>query len=561
MFDQTETASVIFITVDGQSLDEKEGSGLIEVIVDQHAHLPNMFTIRLFDPDMTLLDGKKLSDGQIVEVKSKGGDDTLITLITGEITSVEPMFEEDGVSLVVRGYDRSFHMYHTVRSRTFVNVKDSDLAEKIAQEWNLKSVIEPTPLVHNHIFQHNQNDLAFLVQRAWRIGYECFVKGDTLYFRRPQSTAQPNLTLKWGFDLLTFRPRMSHAEQVNEVVVRGWDPATQKAIIGRAHTGKLFANTTRTPSTFSEEVDFGDGKLILVDYPVGSQTEADLLAQARMDELSGSFVSAEGTAFRRPEITAGDTVTLEGLGRQFSGQFLITSARHIFTDSDGLETTFLINGTRTGLLIDEMLSFDTMDRFYGVVTAVVTNNNDPQKLGRVKLKYPWLDTRFDSDWVYVSTIGAGQGSGLFSPPAVDDQVLVAFTHGDFNRPIVIGGLPRAPFAYEGPLSTQGDPAITRWASRQGHMLELSDALDRSGMRLKTAGGHQIEMDDQAGALTIRSKSGCEIVISDADGSISIRSGGDLQLQAAGNLALQSEGDIDLVASGDMRLKGRRIDLN
>ncbi|MEM7797772.1 MAG: hypothetical protein AAF633_01165, partial [Chloroflexota bacterium] len=246
MFNNIATASAIYVEVDGTALSQAVLSTLVEAVVDQHAHLPNMFTLQFFDPEMKLLDGANISPNQKIEIKSVTPSGRMVSLIRGEITSVEPVFEQEGIHLMVHGYDPAFHMYHTVRSRTFVNIKDSDLAEKVANDWNLKSVIEPTKIVYDHLIQHNQNDLAFLLQRAWRIGYECFVRNETLYFRKPQSNAQATLTLKFGGELLAFRPRMSSAEQVNEVIVRGWNQSEQKPIIGRAQTGKLFANTTRT---------------------------------------------------------------------------------------------------------------------------------------------------------------------------------------------------------------------------------------------------------------------------------------------------------------------------
>ena len=553
--------SSLAITIDGQRLEEAEGSGLLEVVVDQHAHLPGMFLIRLFDPQLLLFTQNRLKASQTVEIISCDSTGKAVSLMRGETTSVEPTFESDGARLVVRGFDPSYHMYRLVRTRTFVNVKDSDLAEQIAQEWRLTPMVDTTTQVYEHVFQRNQNDLSFLLQRAWRIGFECFVKDDCLYFRRPQPHNRPTVTLKWGFDLLTFRPRMAYTEQVNEVIVRGWDHNGGKPIIGRSQSGTLFAKTPSSPGSYQEEIEFGEGKLIIVDYPITTQAEADTLAKARMDELSGMFISAEGTAFRRPEIRAGEVVELEGVGPGFSGRFLITSARHVFTASDGLETTFLINGTRTGLLVDELISFDNMDRWYGVVTAVVTNNNDPKNLGRVKLKYPWLDTKSESNWTLVAGVGLGNQAGFFAPPSVDDQVLVMFEQGDFNRPVVIGSLPRQPFNLNTPLSEDGKTTLNSWRSASGHQITIQDGQQTNQIMVQTAKGHQIVLDDKQDQIVIQSSKGNKIVIDDSRGRIEIVATGDLALQSQGNLDLQAQGNLNLTASGRVKVQGTRIDLN
>src|SRR3972149_536693 len=76
----------------------------------------------------------------------------------------------------------------------------------------------------------------------------------------------------------------------------------------------------------------------------------------------------------------------------------------------------------------------------GVVPGIVTNNQDPDGLGRVKIKFPWLSDDNETDWVRIATLMAGGQRGGFFLPEVGDEVLVAFEHGDINHPYVIGAL-------------------------------------------------------------------------------------------------------------------------
>src|SRR5690606_2660957 len=79
---------------------------------------------------------------------------------------------------------------------------------------------------------------------------------------------------------------------------------------------------------------------------------------------------------------------------------------------------------------------------YTVVPAVVTKNKDKDKnnLGRIKVRYPWMDDTQESDWLPVVSPGAGKERGLYAVPEVHDQVLVAFGYGDPNRGYVLGAL-------------------------------------------------------------------------------------------------------------------------
>ena len=550
--DTLQLTSTIFIKIDGYELPPAIKSSIIEVEVDQHAHLPGMFIIRVYDPRLDMLDHSNLDLGQLVEISSITPENQYVSMISGEITAIEPVFGRNGAAeIVIRGYDHSHRLYRQIRSRTFLNIKDSDLAEKIAREWNLKPEVDTTITVYDHVYQHNQSDLEFLLQRAWRIGYECFVTKDTLYFRKPRGIGNASVSVRWGDDLLAFYPRLTVAEQVDEVVVRGWDPEDQKPIVGRASEGGLFARVKESNKKVLWTERFGQGKIVIVDQSVNTQAEADILAAARMDELSGTFIRAEGIAFRRPDIRAGEPIRLEGVGNRFTGTYLVTTARHIYNMEEGLETTFNIQGTRTGLMAEEMNSMDWVNRWYGVVTAMVTNNNDPQGLGRVKIRFPWLDDLGESSWVRVLS----PEPGVLVPPSVNDEVLVSFEHGNFDRPLVLGTLFSSNNFPEdmSNASENGQTVMRSWRSAGGHAINMFDRTNDKRMEIVTGSGHTISMDDTKKTVTITSASGHTIVLDDRKRSV--------RIESAGNLDIESAGNLNLTAKGQVNVRGSRINLN
>lgn len=572
-------SSSIYVILGGVDIQPITSSNILEVVVDQHAHLPGMFTLRLFDPRMELLYSGLLNPAQGVEIISVAPDGNRVRLIQGQITAIEPVFGPDHtVELLVRGYDFAYRLYRHVRSRAFLNVKDSDLAERIAQEWGLQPVVEKTATVYHHIYQHNQSDLEFLLERAWRIGYECFVRDDRLYFRRPNPLGQASVTLAWGDDLLSFHPRMSFAEQVNEVIVRGWDWEQQKLVVGRAREGRLYAKVNDF-NRLNWSGQLGQGTLVVVDQPVDTQAEADILAAARLDELSGVFVSAEGLAFRRPDILAGEEVALLGLGEQFSGTFLVTSATHTFSASDGFETHFTVQGTRTGLVSDMMTARMNQNRWFGLYTAIVTNTNDPTGRGQVKVRFPWLDDSGESYWVRVSTLGGGGGQGLTMLPSVNDQVLVAFEHGDFDRPVIVGSLPKPPQqgnsngtgaggypagsvpAGKTPKSENGRITNGWWQTSNGHGIAIQDSQTEQTIEIRTAGGHTLLLDEIQNTITLSTAKGQTITLNDQNDTITITSKGSLEITSKGSLNLNTNSNLNLSAGGQINLKGKQINLN
>lgn len=555
-----ELASQITIKVNGADVEPDVMAHLVFVEVDQHAHLPAIFTIRAADPEFELIDEGPFDLTDEIEIRAQKPDGTWATLIKGEITSLEPEFQEGMIAqLAVRGYDKSHRLYREMKSQAHLNKKDSDLASEIASGAGLQADVEVTSTVYDHIFQHNQSDLAFLQERARRIGYECFVSDGKLVFRKPLSRGA-GITLRWGDDLLSFYPRMNLAEQVDEVIVRGWSVDRQQPIVGRARQGELYPEIQESRNGAAWARRFGSGKHVILEENVTSQAEADHLAAARLDEISGAFVQAEGEAFRRPDIQAGKPVTLEALGDRFSGTYLVTSARHVYT-AEGLKTTFSVRGTRTGQILEEAGLRSPRPIDPGVVTGVVTNTDDPQAWGRVKVKFPWMTEDAESDWARIVGAGAGPEAGFLVVPEVGDEVLVAFEQADFRRPYVLGGLWNGQHALPPDAPSAGGelPLARIWQSRSGHKIAVFDNADNK-IEIATSGGHRITLDDANRVIRISTSGGVVITLDDGGSKVTLE-GNEVQIKASGSLKIEAGANMDLQAGGQITVKGAVINLN
>ncbi len=173
----------------------------------------------------------------------------------------------------------------------------------------------------------------------------------------------------------------------------------------------------------------------------------------------------------------------------------------------------------------------------GVAIALVTNNQDPQQLGRVKVSFPWLGSGIESDWIRVVTPMAGPNRGFYCLPEVDDEVLVAFEQGNLDFPYVLGTLwngkdiPPA-------QNDDGKNNVRLWKSRSGHEIRLDD----------TEGKEQITIADKSGKNTI--------VIDTASNTLTITTEKDLQINAKGNISLDaSQGDVTIAC------KNFKVDAN
>jgi phage baseplate assembly protein V len=186
-------------------------------------------------------------------------------------------------------------------------------------------------------------------------------------------------------------------------------------------------------------------------------------------------------------------------------------------------------------------SRSTDQRFYGVVEGVVEDNDDPDGEGRVKVRYPWFSGEMVSGWCRVAQLYAGPGFGSYFVPERDTEVVVAFIHGDMRKPIVVGGLYSVPD--QPPFSRNGsDPKFIQ--TKAGHRILFED----------TDGQRRIEVIDASGNN--------RIVIDTAANTITVRSEGDLSIEAAtGSLTLKGATGVTISSDGAVNVSGTTINLN
>jgi phage protein D len=537
-----------FLTINGQAAPPELMRDVIEIVVDDSLHLPDMFTILLHNGALRWVDSDLLAVGTEVQISAATADTVVqpgagALLITGEITALEPNFAQTGEStLLVRGYDRAHRLHRGKKNRSFLHATDSEIAQKIAWEVGLQARVDSTSVIHDYVFQDNQTNLEFLQARAQRIGYEVYVKAKTLYFCRRRAEQEVGPELVWGLALRDFRPRLTTMEQVDEVIVRGWDPKTKREIVGRATKGQITpqVGVAESGGELAHQAFGVSAQAVVVNHPVANVEEANAMAQALCDELSGDFIQAEGVCFGNPQVQAGQIVTIQGVGYRFSGQYFVTSATHIH-NADGYETLFNISGRKPDTLINLLDQEDGAGQGWGIAIGLVTNTKDPKGLGRVKVKFPWLADTEESTWARVA-----RPQGLFCLPEINDEVLVAFEHGDIHYPYVLGTL----------WNGRDKPP-----TQNGGMVGSDGKVNQRIIRSRS--GHEIILDDSSGKekIIVRDKTrGNQIVIDSAQNAMSIKAKGKLSLEADGEISIKGR---NVVINGTTKVdvKGQAINLN
>ncbi|MFN8494553.1 MAG: VgrG-related protein [Caldilineaceae bacterium] len=550
-------------------------NAIAEIVVDSSLHLPDMFTLRINDPQQRWIDDEALfalGNEVMIEAQAQqqhGGSQA--PLFQGEITALEPNFDAQGMTaFVVRGYAKTNRLHLGRHSRTFTNQSDRDIIETLAKEVGLTAEVDKTDISYDYVLQKNQTNMEFLIARAERIGYQVYTMEDKLCFKKGESRRDDaTVTLDLGKELRTFRPCISTAHQATKVRVRGWDAKTKNTIQGEAQPSPKLQKPKGLNQPSGEQVQAAfkmTAPAIIVDAPVASTEEANALAQGLANDLDRDFIQAEGTCFGNPQIKAGAYINLTGLGERFSGDYFVTAASHLY-DASGYTVTFTVSGrephTLHHLLTKHDLQQSPMNgRVSSVVIGLVTNLNDPAGIGRVKVKFPWLaddaGSEIESTWAKVAAPMAGPTRGFFFLPEVDDEVLVAFEHGDVNRPYIVGALwnkrDQPPVAQT--EAVQGGKVVQRVIrSRAGHEIILDDTDGKQSITVHSQGGHIIQLNDApTSVITVSDPSGQNKVTIDATQQmVSVQSGGNLEVRAVGNLTLQAGGMLTLAGQAGLSL--------
>lgn len=609
----------VYVGTASEALPQRNAALVERVVVDSNSHLPDMFEITLRDNDQNALTGTGIAVGVRIEVwaGAPSGSSTA-QLILGEVTAIEGAFDRWLARTIVRGYTLDHRLQRARRSRTFLNMKDSDIARQVAAQAGLTiGDIEETRATHDHVAQVNQTDWEFLSWRARAIGYEFGMTGGKFTFRKAISATGPTAAIPLAYPQLLreFRPRVTAGNLAAESEVRVWDPLAARAVSSKTETTSGTAHLTgTTPARLAGSMapetpkpSAGGGPAIgglgpapseqahvESSWPLAVGTAIDPVAAEVMagvaEHVGGTFAEADGEAVGDPRLVAGAVLDISGLPATFTGKWVITSARHVL-DDEGYHTFFTVSGRQDRsvlALASGATARPAPPAIPGLVCGIVSSIGDPFKKGRVKVTLPWLSPSFESDWAMVAQAGAGKRSGALFLPEVGDEVLVGFEFGDPHRPYVLGGIVNNDSTYQlggSPVETTGQTADVVWrgfCSPSGNRLAFHDRIPpgdgqapptASDLVLGTKNANlALTIDQVAGTVTLtckpappdsKSAAGHLSIQCGDNGTIDISTGqgGTINVDAGAALALKAQASVKIESSGPVEIKGNPIKLN
>jgi len=357
--------------------------------------------------------------------------------------------------------------------------------------------------------------------------------------------------------------------------VRGWDYSKKEAIVASSSSRSAVITST-SQGTGTDKTKFkgkpSSPKLVVVDQVMSQTAEATTLAGALYGEVGGEFIQADARSEGNPQIRPGKVVKLTNMDK-YSGDYYVTETRHLFYERI-YTTEFSVRGLRGGDLLHLLAPPNPLQPGQTCLIGIVADNKDPKNWGRVRVKFPSLTEEHMSNWARVVSVGAGASRGLDCLPEINDEVLVAFEHGDIHRPYVLGGLWNGKDAP--PETAENDVAngkvrLRTFTTRVGHKLQFVEEdkdSSKKGVYLETVAAHQLHLNDTDKFVELKTAAGHQARLDDKDKKIEVKSTGGHLLRLDDNgtkVQLTSTGDMTIQSgtSGTSRaidIKGGKITL-
>ncbi len=326
------TATSYQVTIGSRQFTQPSRDGLQQLVIEDHVDMVSMMTLRVGGAEEQPEWNFKIGD--LVEAKVGKGDQTMFN---GEVTAIEPGFQVDGTtSMTIRALDNVHRLGRGRKTRFWELRRDSDVVQQVGQECQLQVEADATDHLIPYILQRNESNVAFLKRLAARNNYLLGVENNVLHFKRASFQGSTK-TITMGENLRDMRMSFNSVDQVQQVVVRGWDIKQKQEIVGVASTGDI-EKIGDGELGAEQAACFGESVAYITDIPVSSQRVANAIAKSELERLARQFCRGSATVQGDDSLRAGTMVEFGGLSAGFNGKFYVVSSRHVVSNRAGYST-------------------------------------------------------------------------------------------------------------------------------------------------------------------------------------------------------------------------------
>jgi Rhs element Vgr protein len=526
----------IKLTIGGEKVDYEQK--IMEVTLEQSVYSHHVARVLVQEDlmgegDYVLATSKKYSDllgktfSMKVEADIANEPHPVNMSFNGVIGNIEFRNSIDGLYIIaIVAYSPTILMDGAPKNAFYFDKKASDIIGSLASNYPItKGKQESTPNTMKYCVQYRETDYNFIMRLASHAGLFSFYTGQEFQITKANSDQTIELhfpsTLGWFTLDLGAKPYeystvvYNYAQKKN--YVQDSKSITQQAAL--SDSSQLAANASKElykDSGFTQQAS-----------TIEDAKSLDKVLSLKRSQAMGRLITAKGQS-GNPTVVPGCSIKISHMGHM-NGDYWVTRVKHVYRGG-------MFYNTFECVPVD--LAFprpkSARPTITNVQTAVVVDNNDPDQLGRVKVKFPWLETA-ETPWVRYVTSHAGKDRGWYALPEIGDEVLVGYEQGSPDLPIALGAMYNKDNA---PLSDVVNPDnnVKAFITKSGNKIVLTDEDGKEKVEIVTKDGKNLITMQTGGPTVIES-----------EGAINIKGGEDIVIEGA-NITLDSKGEVKIKAA-------------
>lgn len=497
-------------------------------------------------PESSTIDNAISYAGKIAEITIERPNGTFN--FKGYVTDVHVDQTYAGDSFIIlQGYAPTYLLegQQSVASYEDKSLKDifndvmSDFPANVSTEVKPK-FSSPIPFV----VRYKETKYQFLSRLAAIYGEWFYYDGQKIVFGDLPSQ-NPEVKLTFGSDsMLSFNYSINlRPSAFKQQFYKYQDNATLEQSGKSIKPGWLDPHS-KTSLSASENLFVEEG-LQPVTFGVKDDKHLKTITEAKKSSTVGDVMIFNGQS-ANPGLSIGTEVEVSSK-KGFIGKYRVISITHVFdSNRDYINAFVAIPVSTVYPPINKRVKYPLAEAQAGEVTE----NNDPDKLGRVRVKFKWQEGV--TPWIRVITNYAGPGSaqgvtGTYFVPEIGDEVFVEFEQGDPDRPYVVGSNYHGSIA---PDFADPDNNLKAIKTRSGHILMFDDTDGMESILIKDKNGNFLTIE------TFKDK-----IFINAGDHIAIKAGSNISLEAGMSISLLAGGAISLAAGGAISLASSSVTVN
>ncbi|HEY2348331.1 MAG TPA: type VI secretion system tip protein VgrG [Puia sp.] len=485
-------------------------------------------------------------------------------IFTGIIISNTHKVNTRGCEMFVECRDERIKMTITKSGKNYTQITDADVINQLLQTYGLSDA-ERTDnsagVTHEQLVQWDVTDWDFMISRVDASDEISFIHNGAMTIKKPDWSEAVKLTLTHGLNMLEFNAEVDSRIQTQDVETISWDYTDQKIrkTTGNDPDGSGEKKDPEDDSSHSVKEVIDDIAKVLDKPFLIRAAYLDEDAQQKITDskkMRQTLDSVRGKVkyFGSVSVLPTDFIELKGVGNLFNGKAFVSAIQHDYADGSwtteaslGLDDRFFAEHTNPHHPASASAQVSNVK---GLHTGIVTEITDDTGQYRVKIRLPLVDENDDGVYARVATLDAGNNRGTFYRPEQNDEVLVGFMNGDPRNPVILGMLHSSEMA--APLEPQSSNDLKGFVSRSGIKMLYDDGKKK--FSLETPGNRLIELDDDAGKITIQDPYGNKIVMEQS--GITIEAAQDMNLKAGKSISMSAP-SISIKADATMEVEGAK----